>query len=187
MRSCLLSCSRCRPGRWRRRICCDRARERGVHVGLRRSGARRGDADEVVEALEPLLVSLSGGLVAEQLLRHEKRGVWRGVGPPRARAARALHWVRRLRVLLMLGVVLRCLRVRARRDMLLVAGSAPPCAGGRGTWRRAYSPGARRLTRAARVARVFTMARRRTRRLLTRLKPPTWRARCRVMTPKNRG
>ena len=31
--------------------------------------------------------------------------------------------------------------VRARGDMLLLAGSAPPCAGGRGTWGRACSRG----------------------------------------------
>ena len=63
---------------------CNRSRKRVVHNLPRPSGARRGDADEVVEALEPLLVGLSGGLVAEKLQRHEQRGVRRRVCAPRA-------------------------------------------------------------------------------------------------------
>ena len=81
---------------------------------MRRSGACRGDADKVVEALEPLHVGLSGGLVMEKLLRHEQRGVRRGVRPTRTRVA---FWI---------------LYMRARGGALFMAGSAPSGAGGRG-------------------------------------------------------
>ena len=45
------------------------------------------EADEVVEALQPLLVGLSGRLVAEKFLCHEQCDVRRGVRPARTGAA----------------------------------------------------------------------------------------------------
>ena len=134
-----------------------------------------------------LFVGLSGWLVAEKLLRHEQRGVGRRVCPPRARAARVLRRVRRLRVLLMLGVAFRRLGMRAGRDAIFVTGLSPPCAGVRGARRRARS-----FKRAsvdagdAGGAGVHHGAETNSK-VVDAPQPPTCRAKCRVMTPKNRG
>ena len=119
------------------------AREGVVHNRPRRGWASGGDADEVVQAFQPLLASLSSRLVAEKLLRHEQGRVrsWirasLGGGALMLRPARGLRVGPLFGVLLpvVLGLALGLLHVRLGVGTLFTAGATPSSTSGGGAWR----------------------------------------------------